>query len=74
MADWRDARLVVLELLLKLGLAALLLSPSVDGLFLSLHYLTSAIFVGAVSSTIRLSSDLLNFDASSDTAKICFFV
>jgi hypothetical protein len=33
MVDRRDARLVALELLLKLGLAALLLSPSVDGLF-----------------------------------------
>ena len=38
MVDRRNARLVTLELLLKLGLAALLLSPSIDGLFLSLHY------------------------------------
>jgi hypothetical protein len=38
MVDRRDARLVVLELLLKLGLAALLLNPSIDGFFLSLHY------------------------------------
>jgi hypothetical protein len=38
MADRRNARLVVLELLLKLGLAALLLNPSIDGFFLSLRY------------------------------------
>jgi hypothetical protein len=73
MVDWRDARLVVLELLLKLGPCPTFKPVSRRAFFIP-RYLTNAILVGAVSSTIRLSSDFDSLLANSDTAKMCFLV